>query len=396
MQVLREPIVDPHFLLRTLQDLVSINSVNPSLSPLGPGEAEIADYVEHSLQRIGLETRRFESQPGRVSVAGFLRGSGGGRSLMLNAHYDTVGVEGMPEPFGANVRQGRLHGRGAYDMKGSMAACMAAAKALRDADVPLRGDLVVAGVADEEFASLGTLDILRELRVDAAIVTEPTELDICVAHKGFAWLEVETLGRAAHGSQFELGIDANLRMGRFLGRLEKLEERLRTGKRHPLLGPASLHAAKIQGGTELSMYAARCILQVERRLLPGETAADGRRELDDIVRELVAQDPAFDARVRTLLERNPFEVSPTCPIVTTLAEAALEILERPARFVGQNPWMDSALLSAAGIETVVMGPSGAGAHSSDEWVDLKSLEDLSRVLSLAALRFCGRHLHPET
>ncbi len=384
-----QPSVDTPFLRKTLRDLISINSVNPSLSRLGPGEQQIADYVQHSLQEIGLETRRFESETGRVSVAGFLRGSGGGRSLMLNAHYDTVGVEGMTDPFGAVVNKGRVHGRGAYDMKGGMAACMAAAKALRDGKAKLRGDLVVTGVADEEFASLGMIDVLRAVRVDAAIVTEPTELDICVAHKGFAWLEVETAGRAAHGSRFDLGIDANLRMGRFLSRLERLEQRLRTGATHPLLGPASLHAAKLQGGTELSMYAARCTLQVERRLLPGETGADGWRELNDIARELSTEDPTFQAKVRTLLERNPFEVSPACPIVTTLASAAEEVLGGRPRFVGQNPWMDSALLSAAGIETVVMGPSGSGAHSADEWVDLGSVQDLSRVLAVAAIQFCG-------
>ncbi len=384
-----EPAVDNQFVVETLRDLVSINSVNPSLASSGPGEKEIADYVDWSLQRVGLETRRLESEPGRVSVAGFLRGAGGGKSLMLNGHYDTVGIEGMPDPFGALISQGRLYGRGSFDMKGGMAACIAAAKAVKDSGAPLRGDLVVTGVADEEFASLGMLDVLRDMRVDAAIVTEPTELEICVAHKGFAWFEVVTEGRAAHGSQFNLGIDANLRMGRFLGRLEGLEQKLRTGKSHPLLGPSSLHAAKLQGGTELSMYAARCVLQVERRLLPGESAADGWRELNDIAQELSAQDPAFHAQVRTLLERGPFEALPDSRIAAVLVEAAESVLHRRPAFVGQNPWMDSALLAAAGIDTVVMGPSGAGAHSSEEWVNIESVQDLARVLSRTAKLFCG-------
>ena len=135
---------------------------------------------------------------------------------MLNAHYDTVSAEGMAEPFAAALRQGRLYGRGAYDMKAGLAANMAAAKALVDAGISLRGDLLVAAVADEEYASLGTADLLSRYQVDGAIVTEPTELELCLAHKGFIWFEVETTGRAAHGSRFDLGVDAKMRMGRFL------------------------------------------------------------------------------------------------------------------------------------------------------------------------------------
>jgi acetylornithine deacetylase len=237
--------IDHDYLTETLAGLVRINSVNPTLVPGGAGEAEIATYTAASLRGIGLETAVHEPEPGRPSVVGVLRGSGGGRSLMLNAHYDTVGVEGMVEPFSGAVRNGRLYGRGAYDMKGSLAAGMAAAKALVDSGTLLAGDLLVAAVADEEYASLGTADLVKRYKVDAAIVTEPTELDICLAHKGFIWLEVETLGRAAHGSRFDLGIDANMRMGRFLAELDKLEKALLARAGHPLAGPPSLHAAMI-------------------------------------------------------------------------------------------------------------------------------------------------------
>ncbi len=157
---------------------------------------------------------------------------------MLNAHYDTVGVDEMPEPFSAAVRDGKLYGRGAYDMKGSLAACMTAAKALADAGAPQAGDVLVAAVADEEYGSLGTASVIANVKVDGAIVTEPTSLKICLAHKGYLWIEVETTGRAAHGSRFNEGVDANMRMGRFLGELDQLEQELRARSPHPLVGTA--------------------------------------------------------------------------------------------------------------------------------------------------------------
>ncbi|MBI4421448.1 MAG: M20/M25/M40 family metallo-hydrolase, partial [Gemmatimonadetes bacterium] len=183
--------VDREFAVRTLTRLVQINSINPSLAPGGAGEAEIAGFTAETIRLIGLEVTTHEPEPGRVSTVGILRGTGGGRSLMLNAHYDTVAVEGMPEPFSGALRDGRLYGRGAYDMKGSLAACIAAAKALADARQRLAGDLLIAAVADEEHASIGTADVIRHHRVDGAIVTEPTALKLCLAHKGFIWLEVE-------------------------------------------------------------------------------------------------------------------------------------------------------------------------------------------------------------
>jgi acetylornithine deacetylase len=259
------PTIDREYLVGTLADLIRINSINPSLVPGAPGEVAIATSVADRLRWLGLDVMTLESHPGRPSVIGTLRGAGGGRSLMLNAHLDTVGVDGMPDPLTPIVCDGKMHGRGTYDMKGSLAACLAAAKALVDANVALRGDLVLAAVADEEYASLGTTEVARRVPVQAAIVTEPTELDLCIAHKGFVWLEVETRGRAAHGSRFFEGIDANMRMGRFLARLDHFEQELRVRPPHPLVGPPSLHAPLLRGGTELSTYAARCILGIERQ-----------------------------------------------------------------------------------------------------------------------------------
>jgi acetylornithine deacetylase len=274
-------------------------------------------------------------------------------------------------------------------MKGSLAACLAAAKALTDAKATVGGDLVIAAVADEEYASLGTAEVVRHAPVDAAIVTEPTELDLCIAHKGFVWLEVETLGRAAHGSRYFEGIDANMRMGRFLGRLDRFEEELRSRPPHPRVGPPSLHAPTLRGGTELSTYAANCVLGVERRTIPGETEAGVLAEIAALVREAGAADPSFRASLRCLLARNAFEVSPEAAIVRIVQEATARRRGRAPGLIGKPFWMDSAILADAGVETVILGPVGGGAHTADEWVDLDSLADLAAILADVATAYCA-------
>lgn len=381
--------IDCDYVTAVCQGLVRINSVNPELVPGAPGEARIAAFTADTLAALGLEVERHEPQAGRVSVTGRLRGAGGGRSLMLNAHYDTVGVEGMADPFSALVREGRLYGRGAYDMKGSLAACIGAAKALLDAGVRLRGDLVIAAVADEEYGSLGTADLVTRIRTDGAIVTEPTACKVCLAHKGYAWIEVVTRGRAAHGSRFESGIDANMRMGWFLAELSRLERELRARPPHALVGPPSLHAALLKGGSGLSTYAAECTLQIERRTIPGESPAQVDAEIEAVLARVREREPSFDAGARRFFTRDPFEVSRDAAVVRHLAEAAEVVEGRPPEFVGDTPWMDSALTSAAGIETVVFGPEGTGAHADVEWVDVASMHRTAAVLAEAARRYCA-------
>jgi acetylornithine deacetylase len=384
--------IDRDYARATLARLVQINSVNPLLAPGAPGEREIAAYIAESLRSIGLTAEIFEPEPGRTTVLGRLRGAGGGRSLMLNAHCDTVDVAGMDEPFSGAIRDGKLYGRGAYDMKGSLAAMMTAAKTLADSHPQLAGDLLIAAVADEEYGSLGTADLLRRIRPDGAIVTEPTALEVCLAHKGYLWIEVAVEGRAAHGSKFELGIDANLKMGAFLHELGKLERDLRSRPPHPLVGPPSLHAAMLNGGTGLSTYAARSTVQIERRTIPGETEAQAVAEIQSIVDTLSAADPDFHATVRPYFARDPFEVAPDAPIVRALDSAVARVLGRQPAHIGDTPWMDAALLQAAGVETVVCGAAGAGAHAAVEWVDLESVYRLAGILAEAAVEYCGARI----
>jgi acetylornithine deacetylase len=374
-------------LQRLLSDLVAIDSINPDLVPGAAGEAAIAAFIAGRLRAAGLEVHVEEVRPGRPNVVAIARGTGGGRSLLLNGHVDTVGVTGMSEPFAARVRDGRLYGRGAYDMKGGVAACMvAAAEAAR---LKLRGDVIVTAVMDEEYAGLGTLAVAEHSRADGAIVAEPTELQLVVAHKGFVWLEVETQGVAAHGSRPHLGVDAIVKMGGVLAGLDRLVDELSRRPAHPLLGPPSVHASTIQGGGEWSTYPDRCMLAIERRLLPGETGDAAEAELQAIVAALAAADPTFRATVRRDLVRSPLETSADAAIRHVVQQAAAGALGRPVEPAGVSFWTDAASLHEAGIPTVLFGPLGEGAHAAEEWVDLASVQTCADVYLATAAAFCA-------
>ncbi len=380
--------IDSQFLTTTLSKLVQINSTNPSLSPDGAGEGEIAHYVAEVLEGMGLAVTLWEVEPGRWNVSGRLAGVGNGRTLMLNAHMDTVGVAGMAEPFSGAIRDGKLYGRGSYDMKGSLAAQLAAVKGLLDAGVHLAGDLLITAVADEEYGSIGADHLVTQIQADAAIVTEPTELHICRAHRGFIWYDVKTAGRAAHGSRFKEGIDANMRMGRFLCVLDKLEQDLRQRTPHSLAGPPSLHASRLQGGTEITVYAAHCHLQLERRTVPGETEVQATAELQTIIDKLSREDETFKATVKPFFSRPPFEVDTQADIVQAVQSAmSMSQLGTIAPHTGQTFWTDAAVFAAAGMETVLLGPSGHGLHSAEEWVDVQSVIDLARILADTAVEY---------
>ena len=362
-----------------LERLVAIDSVNPTLVSGGAGEAEIGRFVARWFDTHGIEAEYDEPAPGRANVVSRVCGRGGGRSLLLNAHMDTVALGGADASLAARVDGNRVYGRGAYDMKASLAAIMLAGAAARELD--LAGDVIVTAVADEEAHSIGSERIAETVRADAAIVAEPTELRLALAHKGFIWLELETHGRAAHGSRYDVGIDAIARMGPALAALGELDARLRAdGREHPLLGGASLHASLIEGGQELSTYPERCMLKVERRTLPGESAESVEAELGAI---------AADATVRTTFAREPLETAPAAEIVHAVAASAERLLGRSPELVGVPFWTDAALFAAAGIPTVVFGPAGDGAHAETEWVDLDSAAATTSILVETARTFCA-------
>jgi acetylornithine deacetylase len=265
----------------------------------------------------------------------------------------------------------------------------AALVAGRDAaQLGLAGDVVVAAVADEEHASLGVQEVLATVGADAAIVTEPTEMEIAIAHKGFAWLEVEVRGKAAHGSRPQLGVDAIVKAGPVLTALGELDERLGES-RHPLLGRGSVHASVIRGGSDLATYPESCTIGIERRTLPGDGAAEIERELARLLAGCRERDPVLDASCRTLLVRDPLETGGEEPVVAALREAAAEVLGSRPPLSGASFWADSALIAGAGIPTALFGPGGEGAHAAEEWVSVRDVESCTRVLTRTAGVFCA-------
>ncbi|HKQ56846.1 MAG TPA: M20/M25/M40 family metallo-hydrolase [Candidatus Eisenbacteria bacterium] len=360
-------------------DLIRIPSVNPAIAPdEAHGEQAVASFACEWLAARGIKAWLEEAAPGRPNAVAEVIG-GPGPTLVLCAHLDTVGTAGMTIPaFEPGLRDGRLYGRGSYDMKGAAAACMSAAAALQGSSFP--GRVMLALVADEEHASLGAMDFVRRHRADGCILTEASAGALVLAHKGFVWAEIVTRGRAAHGSRWDLGVSAIGSMGRIISALERFDQETLRARTHDLVGPASMHCALVQGGSGLSTYAPECRLSIERRTLPGESPAQVLAELEAVVAQA-----GETAEITPLLDRPPLTVAPDSAIARCVRDAATQVTGSPPAVEGVGYWMDAAIFDQAGIPTVNFGPDGAGAHEAVEWVDLASLTTCARVLEA-----CGR------
>lgn len=377
-------------LLRLIGKLIEIDSVNPVLVEGGAGESRIADYIGAYLDEMGLEITYQSIAPGRKNVVGVLRGSGGGRTLMLNGHTDTVSVSGMDaDPFYPRFEDGRVYGRGALDMKGGLAAMIAALKSITEAGMVLKGDVILAFVADEEYKSIGTEFLLKEFSPDAAVVCEPTDTKTVVAHKGFAWATVEIFGRKAHGSRPDEGVDAITKAGKVLVEIENLERNVLAVKNHPLLGSPSVHSSTITGGVELSSYPDHCQLKLERRTLPGEDRETFVRELSEIIESIRSKDEQFNAMVDVFFHRPPFEIPEDHEIVQLVKESVHKIAREDRGISGVSFWTDAALMMNAGISTVIFGPTGEGLHAKVEYVEFDSVIETGHVLADVIFEFCS-------
>lgn len=390
MRMNRLPI-DRALVVEMLKELVATNSVNPEVGK-GPGESALSNLLFDRLASIAhLDVRRQLVAEGRSNVIAILKGSGGGRSLLLNGHMDTVGVEGMTiDPFKPFVQSGLLHGRGACDMKGAIASMVGAAKFLADSDLGLRGDVIFSFVVDEEHLSIGIEKLVQEYRADAAIVGEPTMLRIATAHKGFLWIELEFKGRAAHGSVPEKGVDAIVQAANFVSELGKLQDALKVHE-HPLLGKPKIHASTIEGGVHWSIIPDHCVLRLERRTLPGETAASTMKEIQQILDRMKEQDQNFNATARKAFERPPLETAQTEPIVQELQTAIFETTGRKEQAVGVPYWTDGAVIALSGsIPTCIFGPGDISvAHSPDEYVIVDDVLRAAEIYGNVARRFCA-------
>jgi acetylornithine deacetylase len=372
--------IDPKEVLDAASSLIRVPSVNPAIAPSeAHGEAAVAAVARDWLTAHGVNAWLEEAAPGRSNAVAEI--GSGAPTLVFCAHLDTVGTDGMTiAPFEPRVERGRLFGRGSYDMKGSAGACMAAAAALARNNA--RGHLLLALVADEEHASIGASDFVSRHTADACVVTEPSEGQLVLAHKGFAWIDIVTRGRAAHGSRWDLGLSAIARMGRVIAALDEFDSGELRRRTHPLVGPASMHPGLVSGGTGLSTYASECRLQVERRMLPGERVDEVVRE----IREAIAA-AGEEAEVSVIFSRPGLVCDPQQQIVRAVQSAATDALGHAPAEIGVAYWMDAAIFAAAGIPTVNFGPAGEGAHAAVEWVDVESLVTTARVLAGTALRF---------
>jgi acetylornithine deacetylase len=382
--------IDNQLTLKLLEELVAIESVNSTLVPGACGEQRAAEHVRAILRAHGVEAELEEAAPHRPNVVAQIGPCDARPALTLVAHIDTVGPGDMPEPFTPRVRDGRMYGRGALDIKSGVAAMCAAAVAIVSEGAQLARPLLIAAVVDEECDSIGTQALLRGGHsADFAVVLEPTDLQLVVAHKGYAWFEIVTHGRAAHGSLPDEGRDAIRMMGRVLLALDQLEKEFHTRAPHPRLGSASLHASLISGGQELSSYPADCHLKLERRTLPGETEASVVAELYEMLAQLKKQDAQFSATLRTGLGSRPaYEIDENSALVSR-ASGAIQRVCSECELAGMAAWTDTALLGAAGIPGVVFGPSGRGLHGADEYVVIESVHKCAAAIREIILDLCA-------
>jgi acetylornithine deacetylase len=373
------------------RELVRVDSRNPALVAGARGEGRVARVLADILSVWGFQVDVREVAPGRPNVIARVGNARpGSRSLMLNGHIDVVGVEGMiHDPWSAAVQEGRIFGRGSSDMKAGVASmCAAAARAASASGGSLEGEIIITAVVDEEYSSIGTRDLVNSgVRADAAIVTEPTGLAIMPAHKGFLWVNVLVEGRAAHGSRWDVGVDAIRNAGLLLASLDTIDSELLPAREHPLLGRPSLHASTIAGGIGLSTYPDKCQFTIERRTIPGEKTAAVLAEIEEAFARVQARRPEVRATTSLIFEQPPSDVATNAPIVRAL-DNALRACGEDVTVTGMSAWTDAAILNEAGIPAICFGPGSISlAHAAEEYVRIDEIERATLVLAALAMEW---------
>ncbi len=381
--------------INLLKHLIRIPSVNPEVEG-GQGEQAVAEFIADWFRRTGrFHVSEQKVSKGRFNVVALLAGRGDGRSLMLNGHMDTVGTSNMTvNPFHPFVEHGRIHGRGSCDMKGPIAAMMSAMLALAKSKRKLKGDVLFTAVVDEEAMSLGTSALIKAFRADAAIVGEPTRMDIAIAHKGYAWFEIETAGRRAHGSMPEKGIDAIEKMAKIISQLDSIRRQHKM-KKHPLVGSPKIHTSTITGGSDWSTVPAKCVLRLERRLIPGERPREALRELRDTIAQCVMHDNTLRAKVSLIHHADSMEVSAHAPHIFVLHKNARQLCGR-GEIIGVPYWTDASILvNQAGIPSCLFGPGDIKvAHAQDEYIEADDVLTAAQIYAETALDYCDTERRP--
>jgi acetylornithine deacetylase/succinyl-diaminopimelate desuccinylase family protein len=370
----------------TLCNLIRINSVNPAYAN-GRNEHEIQQYIAGFFTRAGIPVEWQEISPGRANVVAKLSGRNPQRRLILEAHVDTAGIENMTvPPFEPELRDGRVSGRGACDTKGGLAAMMHAMLAVHKSATPPPGDVWLAAAADEEHSYRGVLRLCEGLSATGAIVAEPTDMRAVVASKGCLRWRVTVSGRAAHSSKPHLGINAITRMARFVVALEEEQKQLNS-MWHPLVGSPTINIGIIHGGSQVNIVPDECYIEIDRRLIPGESLAEVQHRYDILPEALRKEIPDFHVSQSPLLSDWPMETATDAEIVK-VASAVLKEAQLDPAPVGVPFGSDASKLVRSGIPTIVLGPGSIDqAHTADESVPIDEVVKVASVYEQIILRF---------
>lgn len=368
-----------------LRDLISINSVNPLQDTSAKGEKEIAFYVRDYLKNIDVKFILSWVLDGRPNVIGILEGKNKGKNFVLEAHMDTVKVDNMRiDPFSPKIGEGKIFGRGACDDKGSLAAMLLAIKLLKQKNIPLKGDVYLAAVVDEEHKCRGVSHLLNQgFRFDAGIVGEPTNLDIIIAQRGYIGWRIITKGVSAHSSEPEKGKNAIYLMNEVIDALQKNLIPACRKKLHPLVGSPTLSVDVIQGGTQANTVPARCSIEIDRRGVPGENDQDVLKEVDKFLDELRKENPLLKVeREDPFFINPPIQINKDEAVVQALFKCVKDNLASEPKIRGTRFDSDAGKFVSRGIPTPVFGPGDiAQAHSENEWVKIKQVVQAAEIIA---------------
>ncbi len=363
---------------KLLRELIALPSVNPAFVPPGyarAGEQRVADFLAATAAQAGLPVEFQKVSQGRSNFITRLTPAGKIRQrILLAPHLDTVPVA-HDSQFSPIEKNGRIYGRGACDTKGSVAAMLCALMAIAQRqDRPQETEIIFAGLVDEEDGQTGSRALAASgFKAELAIVGEPTDGKIVTAHKGSLWLRLETRGKAAHGSRPEFGVNAVHEMARVVDLLQTSYAAQLRRKKHSLLGCASVSVGTISGGIQANIVPDQCAITIDRRTLPGETERSVRQEMQKLLRQKKLSAAITNSKpVSCLALKTDFKL----PLVQQFFQTAGQ-----TKPLGVDYFCDAAVLSPAGIPSVVFGPGNiAQAHTSDEWISIKSLEQSAAML----------------
>lgn len=389
-------VISEEEIISVIKKLVKL----PSYTGIKNQESGVAEYIYNFFKAEGIEAKIIPVVDGRSNVIAVLKGKGGGKTLLLTGHTDTVPPYDMPDdPFEVKTSCGRMYGRGVVDMKGPLGCMMIAMAAVKRAGIELAGDVIFAGVIDEEDKSEGTRALLKSgISADGVIVGEPTDMDICIGHRGLEWFEFTFKGKTVHGGRQKEGINAISKAMKFIDRLESSLIPEIESRTHPVSGNSSMNYGFIKGGTQPSTVAGECILQIDRRWVPGEKYQDIIDEYQRVLDELHEEDKQFNASFKVMdisaMEEGyiheAMETDPEEPIVKVSEGAIYDITGKDANIRSFTAWSDGGLISTYGrMPTIVLGPGDLeSAHSAGEYLEIAQVLPAVLIYAMIAVEFC--------